>query len=130
MRSKIFLITLSFFSFTLLSQTVIKTQTNKGNNKKVTIKTNSNNSKDIIVKNPTGYNYSNNNVIVKGNRVVVNKPNRPKRIKKRYNKKRRGYVWVKGFWKWSPIFRIYFCYIVIVFKQFYLRLTCFLIFYI
>ena len=108
MRSKIFLITLSFFSFTLLSQTVIKTQTNKGNNKKVTIKTNSNNSKDIIVKNPTGYNYSNNNVIVKGNRVVVNKPNRPKRIKKRYNKKRRGYVWVKGFWKWSPIFRTYF----------------------
>ena len=108
MRLKIFLITFSFFSFTLLSQTVIKTQTNKGNNKKVTIKTNSNNSKDIIVKSPKGYNYSNNNVIVKGNRVVVKKPNRPKRIKKRYNKKRRGYVWVKGFWKWSPIFRVYY----------------------
>ena len=106
MQSKILLIAFSFFSFTLFSQTVIKTKTNKGNNKKVTIKKNTNNSKGIIIKNQTGY--SDNNVIVNGNRVVIKKPNRPKRIKKRYNKKRRGYVWVKGYWKWSPIFKTYF----------------------
>ena len=106
MQSKILLLVFSFFSFTLFSQTVIKTKTNKGNNKKVTIKKNTNNSKGIIIKNQTGY--SDNNVIVNGNRVVIKKPNRPKRIKKRYNKKRRGYVWVKGFWKWSPIFKTYF----------------------
>ena len=106
MQSKILLIAFSFFSFTLFSQTVIKTKTNKGGNKKVTIKKNTNNSKGIIIKNQTGY--SDNNVIVNGNKVVVKKPNRPKRIKKRYNKKRRGYVWVKGYWKWSPIFKTYF----------------------
>ena len=106
MQSKILLIAFSFFSFTLSSQTVIKTKTNKGDNKKVTIKKNTNNSKGIIIKNQTGY--SDNNVIVNGNKVVVKKPNRPKRIKKRYNKKRRGYVWVKGYWKWSPIFKTYF----------------------
>ena len=110
MNIKILFLTLIFFSFNLSSQTVIKTQSNNGKDKKVIVKTNKKNTKNIIVKGNKGYNYSSNNIIVKGNRdrVIIKKPKRPKKIKKRYNKKRRGYVWVKGHWKWSPIFRTYF----------------------
>ena len=106
MRITSLVLSCAFISTTVFSQTVIKTQTNRGKNKNITVKTNTKNSKKVIVKSNT----SKNNIIVKTNRdrLVINKPNRPKIIKKRYKKKRRGYVWVKGFWKWSPIFRIYF----------------------
>ena len=102
MNIKILFLTLIFYSFNLSSQTVIKTQSNNGKDKKVIVKTNKKNTKNIIVKGNKGYNYSSNNIIVKGNRdrVIIKKPKRPKKIKKRYNKKRRGYVWVKGHWKW------------------------------
>ena len=106
MRIIYLILSFAFISITVFSQTVIKTQTNKGKNKNITVKTNNKNSKKVIVKSNT----AKNNIIVKTNRdrLVINKPNRPKVIKKRFKKKRRGYVWVKGFWKWSPIFRIYF----------------------
>ena len=56
---------LIFCSFNLSSQTVIKTQSNNGKDKKVIVKTNKKNTKNIIVKGNKGYNYSNNNIIVK-----------------------------------------------------------------
>jgi hypothetical protein len=106
MRIIYLILSFAFISITVFSQTVIKTHTNRGKNKNITVKTNNKNSKKVIVKTNT----AKNNIIVKTNRdrLVINKPNRPKVIKKRFKKKRRGYVWVKGFWKWSPIFRIYF----------------------
>ena len=110
MNYKILFLLLTFYCFDLSSQTVIKTKSNNGKGKKVIVKSNKKNTKNITIKGSKGYNYSNNNIVVKGNRdrVIINKPNRPKKIKKRYNKKRRGYVWIRGHWKWSQIFRTYF----------------------
>ena len=106
MRIIYLILSCAFISTTVFSQSVIKTQTNRVKNKNITVKTNNKNSKKVIVKSNT----ANKNIIVKTNRdrLVINKPNRPKVIKKRFKKKRRGYVWVKGFWKWSPFFRMYF----------------------
>ena len=80
MNIKILFLTLIFYSFNLSSQTVIKTQSNNGKDKKVIVKTNKKNTKNIIVKGNKGYNYSSNNIIVKGNRdrVIIKKPKRPK----------------------------------------------------
>ena len=65
MNIKILFLTLIFYSFNLSSQTVIKTQSNNGKDKKVIVKTNKKNTKNIIVKGNKGYNYSSNNIIVK-----------------------------------------------------------------
>ena len=97
MNYKILFLLFTFYCFDLSSQTVIKTQSNNGKDKKVIVKSNKKNTKNITIKENKGYNYSSNKIIIKGNRdrVIVKKPNRPIKIKKRNNKKRKGYVWVK-----------------------------------
>ena len=48
-------------------------------------------------------------VIVKPNkrRVVIKKPVRPKVVVKKPIKKRRGYIWIDGYWKWSIFYGKY-----------------------
>jgi hypothetical protein len=54
---------------------------------------------------------SNKGIVVKtkrNNRNIVRvKPNRPRVIVKRPNKKRRGYIWIDGYWKWSVFYGQY-----------------------
>jgi len=111
MKKNILIFCCLFLTHSLFAQTVIKTQTNKGKTKKVIVKRNKKNSKKIIIKdNHQNYSHSHHDkIIVKSNRdrLVINRPERPKKLIKKYKKKRRGFVWVKGFWKWSPIFRRY-----------------------
>ena len=48
-------------------------------------------------------------VVVKPNkrRVVIKKPIRPKVVVKKPFKKRRGYIWIDGYWKWSVFYGQY-----------------------
>jgi len=111
MKKNILIFCCLFLTHSLFAQTVIKTKTNKGKSKKVIVKGDKKNSKKVIIKdNHHNHHNHHDKIIIKSNRdrIVIKRPNRPKKIKKIYNKKRRGYVWIKGHWKWSSIFKTYF----------------------
>lgn len=104
---------LLFFALGCLSvnaQVRVKKNIKSNNiNKKVIVKTNSNSFKGnnkVVIKNNR---YNKNKVKVKNNRnrVVLNRPNRPKFIRKKPNYNRAGYYWVEGFWKWNVFFGTY-----------------------
>tara|TARA_B110000438_G_C15710863_1_gene605268 strand:- start:574 stop:1050 length:477 start_codon:yes stop_codon:yes gene_type:complete len=119
MKFKLIFTAAFLFSTIIFSQTVIKTNSNKRTNKKIIVKNNDNSKKIIIKDEHSNYHTSNNvnhqsnhyhnNIIVKSNRdrLIINRPNRPKKFKKRYKKYRHGFLWIGGFWKWSPVFGKY-----------------------
>ena len=88
---------------TIQAQTVIKSNKNK----KVIVKTNKHNSYGPHHVNTNlgghhSHHYGNGKVIVKTNRnnIIVKRPNRPNYVKKPFLK-RRGFVWINGYWDWS-----------------------------
>ena len=99
----------------------VRVKTNKSSNKVVkTNRSNSYNKGAVRVKNNktpnrvvrnNRSNYYNNRGVVRGktntNRVVVTKPNRPKRIITRPNYNRPGYFWQEGYWQWNDFYGRY-----------------------
>jgi|TARA_B110000263_G_scaffold228791_1_gene222077 hypothetical protein len=104
MKKYILILSCLFLSSNLFSQTVIKTLNNRKNSKKVIVKNNKKNSKKVIIKD-NHHHHNNGLVISNRDRLVVNKPIRPKKFRKKIKRNRRGFIWVSGSWKWSPIFR-------------------------
>ena len=105
--SKILVLILLFVGVSANSQ--VRVKTNKKQNNKVFVKTNTNNKKIGVKKNRSNYYNNRSGVRVKTNRnrVVVNKPNRPRVIVNRPNYKKRGYIWIEGYWQWNAFFGRY-----------------------
>ena len=115
------ILVLIFFLGGLSVNAQIRVKTNKSSNKVVkTNRSNSYNKGAVRVKNNktpnrvvrnNRSNYYNNRGVVRGktnaNRVVVTKPNRPKRIITRPNYNRPGYFWQEGYWQWNDFYGRY-----------------------
>ena len=115
MKNSFFNITLifSFLVFGCFSTNAqVRVKKNVKSNKvniKAGIKNNRNTNKrnkKVVVKN-NAYNINGVRVKTNRNRVVVNRPNRPKVVRTRPNYNRPGYYWAPGFWKWNSFFGIY-----------------------
>ena len=98
MKKIIFSLIVAICSIPLISNAQIKIKSKRAGNvykKTSTNKVRSSN-KGIVVKTK------------RNNRNIVRvKPNRPRVIVKRPNKKRRGYIWIDGYWKWSVFYGQY-----------------------
>lgn len=110
------IILFAFLFAGLFSNAQIRVKTNnQTGKKKIIVKKNRSNSYNkgaIKVKTnttkPTKI-HNRGGVVVKTNRnrVVVNKPRRPRVIVKRPNYNRGGYVWQEGYWKWNAFYGQY-----------------------
>tara|TARA_B100000287_G_C20601104_1_gene768127 strand:+ start:399 stop:812 length:414 start_codon:yes stop_codon:yes gene_type:complete len=98
MKKIIFSLIVAICSVPFISNAQIKIKSKRGGNvykKTSTNKVRSSN-KGIVVKTK------------RNNRNIIKvKPNRPRVIVKRPNKKRRGYIWIDGYWKWSVFYGQY-----------------------
>ena len=112
--SQIILFTFLFAGLFANAQIRVKTNNQTGK-KNIVVKKNRSNSYNkgsvTVKKNKTKHPniYDRGGVIVKSNRnrVVVNKPRKPRIIVKRPNYNRKGYIWVDGYWKWNTFYGQY-----------------------